>query len=54
MSVEVKVREEEQIREELVKDAPWMGKPLWLVKNSRRVDSNSDILELCKYINAQK
>ena len=55
MSVEVNVREEEeeQMREELANEAPWVGKPLWLVKNSSIDDSISGIRELCwngKYI----
>ena len=49
----VREKEEEQMREELTNEAPWAGKPLWLVKNSRIDDSKSGIRELCwnsKYI----
>ena len=49
MSVEVNVREEEeeQMREDLANEAPWAGKLLWLVKNSRIDDSKSGNCELC-------
>ena len=49
MSVVVNVRkvEEEQMREELANKAPWAGRPLWLVKNSRIDDSISGIREAC-------
>ena len=52
MSVEVNVREEEeQMRDELANEAPWVGKLLWLVKNSRIENSKSGTRELCKESN---
>ena len=46
--------EEEQMREELVNEAPWVGKLLWLVRISRIDDSKSGICELCWYSKINK